>query len=427
MSQGLWELVAMRTSLERRKCNKAMWASRLRSRQLTSRRLLLIVLLAAFAVLVAGSVALAESLRFALVVSPPANEYGVYYNALATQGAEWAAQDFGAEVQVIQCTFDDARDRLRGLAQSQEYDLIAIGDFFLLEALWSVADEFPSQRFATIDAPAFQQNVMDFVFRLNEVGALLGALAAVTAVEYGLSHVGLILPLQIPYFFAWEAGFRFGMDWGLKSYADEVDAPADIRLLYSYTGTYDDIEVGRAFTEAMVAGGAACVLSVAGGLSAGVLEAISSAHASSGEDVGPPYYLDGFLPSYIGNGLHVLSSGMVRPDAAVYTAMQHVARGTFQGGGLVELGLAEEAVGIADYYGFSGALEALLAAGYRTAEGNNEAILNWARTHLSVPDVVWDALADFEGLVSNGSVVVPTASSDDEIATVRGKYALGAP
>lgn len=427
MSQSLLELVVMRTSLERRKCNKVMWGSRLRRRVLTASRVLPIALLAAFAVLAVGSGALAESTRFALVVSPPTNEYGVYYNALATQGAEWAAQDFGAEVQVIECASDDAWDRLRGLAQSQEYALIVIGDLFLLDALSSAANEFPTQRFATVDAPAFQENVMDFVFRLNEEGALLGVLAAITAVEHDLSHVGLILPLQIPYFFSWEAGFRFGMDWGLRNYADTAGTPADIRLLYSYTDTFDDITAGRETAEAMAASGAACVLSVAGGLSAGVLEAISSAHASGGEDVGPPYYLDGSLPSYIGNGLHVLSGGMVRPDAAVYTAMRHVAQGTFQGGSLVELGLAEEAVGIADYYGFSGALEALLEASYRTVQGNNEAILNWARTHESVPDVVWDALTDFEGLVANGMVVVPTATTCEEIEAMRARYTLGAP
>ena len=47
-----------------------------------------------------------------------------------------------------------------------------------------------------------------------------------------------------------EAGFRYGMDWGLKAYAAHEGSAPTVNLLYTYTGTFSDIALGSAADKA---------------------------------------------------------------------------------------------------------------------------------------------------------------------------------
>jgi len=345
------------------------------------------------------------------------------FNDMAFKGTEEAIAEFGWEMTALQsATAADYLPNMRNLARTGEYDLIICVGFMLGDALQATAEEFPEQKFAIIDVGNITgPNIMNIVFRENEASALIGALAAMAAAEHGYTKAGLVLGMELPVLYHFEAGFRFGMDWANQR------TGSDIGLLYTYTGSFTDVALGKPPAEAMLAQDAVGIYGVAGGVGIGSLEAISEAHQNVGTTYGPPYYFGvDANQDYLANGMHVLASGMKRVDLAAYTAVKAVAEGTFQPGvismGIVEGGGSISKVGdLADFirYGIDG--------GAVKADDFYNIIANWAQNRATVPAYIWEAVTELEAGIIDGSIVVPTAETSDEMAAVRAQYTLGAP
>ncbi|MCR4392328.1 MAG: BMP family ABC transporter substrate-binding protein [Candidatus Acetothermia bacterium] len=350
------------------------------------------------------------------------------FNDMGFKGTDQAAQDFGLEmVEVQSATAADYLPNLRNLARTREYDLIICVGFLLGDALAQAATEFPNQKFAIIDSVVDAPNVMSIVFRENEMSALIGALAAMAAAHHGYPKAGVVLGIEIPVLYHFEAGFRFGMDWGNKQYAAVTGKPAQVEMLYTYTGSFSDIALGKAATEAMLAQGAVGVYNVAGPLGIGDLEAITEYHRNRGTRSGPPYYFGvDANQDWMGKGLHGLASGMKRVDTGCYMAVKAVVEGTFTGG-IVSLGLAEGGVGISKYGDLLEFIEFGVKAGALKPEDIAETILNWQANRATLPDWIWAAIDELEAGILNGTIQVPTADTVAEMQAVRAKYTLGAP
>jgi len=180
---------------------------------------------------------------------------------------------------------------LRDLARTGDFDLIIAVGFLLGDALGTAAAEFPDQKFAIIDVDWITgPNVMNIVFRENEGSALVGCLATLAAADHGYAAAGVVLGIPIPTLYQFEAGYRFGMDWGLKKYTELMGTEANVAMLHNYTGTFSDIALGKAASEAMLAQGAVGIYNVAGPLGVGDHEAVVEAHDNAGTTYGPPYY-----------------------------------------------------------------------------------------------------------------------------------------
>ena len=350
------------------------------------------------------------------------------FNDMGFKGTDQAAKDFGLEMDVAQSsTAADYLPNIRNMARSGNYDLILCVGFLLGDALKSAAAEFPNQKFAIIDSVVDEPNVMSIVFRENEQSALIGALAAMTAAEKGYKYAGIVLGIEIPVLYHFEAGFRFGMDWGLKKYAEVTGKTPDVGLLYTYTGTFDDIAQGKAATEAMLAQGAVGVYNVAGPLGVGDLQAITEAHTNAGTTFGPPYYFGvDSDQDWMGNGYHGLASGMKRVDNACYSAVKSVVDGTFKGG-VVSLGLKEGGVAISGVSQLADFIDFGIAGGAVKADDFYNIIANWAQDRATVPAYIWDAVDELNAGILSGKIVVPTANTGDEMKAIRAQYTLGAP
>ncbi len=350
------------------------------------------------------------------------------FNDMGFKGTDQAAKDFGLEMDVAQSsTAADYLPNLRNMARTGDYDLILCIGFLLGDALTAAAEEFPNQKFAIIDSVVDAPNVMSIVFRENEQSALIGALAAMAAAENDYKYAGIVLGIEIPTLYHFEAGFRFGMDWGLKKYAEVTGKTADVGLLYTYTGTFSDIAQGKAATEAMLAQGAVGVYNVAGPLGVGDLQAISEAHTNAGTTFGAPYYFGvDSDQDWMGNGYHALASGMKRVDNACYSAVKSVLDGTFQGG-IVSLGLKENGVAISGLSQLADFIDFGIAGGAVKSDDFYNIIANWAQDRATVPAYIWNAIDELEAGILSGDIVVPTANTSDEMAAVRAEYTLGAP
>jgi len=351
------------------------------------------------------------------------------FNDMGFKGTDQAAKDFGYDMVEIQCaTAADYLPNLRNVARTGEFDLIICVGFLLGDALATAAAEFPEQKFAVIDVGYITgPNIMNIVFRENEASALVGALGAMAAAEYGYDYVGVVLGIEIPVLYHFEAGYRFGIDWGIKKYAEVKGTTPDVGLLYTYTGTFNDIALGKAASEAMLSQGAVAIYNVAGPLGIGDLEAVTESHDTAGTTFGPPYFFGvDANQDWMGDGLHGLASGMKRVDTGCYNAVKAVAEGTFQPG-VISLGLAEGGVAISKIGDLADFIQFGIDGGAVKADAFYTIIGNWAQDRATIPAWIWDAVAELEAGILDGTVVVPTADTGDEMAAVRAEYTLGAP
>ena len=350
------------------------------------------------------------------------------FNDMGFAGSDRAATEFGFEVTEVQsASAADYLPNFRNLARTGNYELILGIGFLLGDALGTVAAEFPDQLFAIIDVDwIVGRNIMNFVFRENEMSALIGALAGMAAADAGFAATGIVLGIPIPVLYHFEAGYRFGQDWGLAKYAELTGNAAEVALLYTYTGTFDDIALGKAASEAMLAQGAVGIYNVAGPLGTGDHEAVVEFHDNAGTTYGAPFYFGvDANQDWFGQGFHALASGMKRVDSACYTAVKAVATDTFVAG-VTSLGLAEGGVGISDLDLLIEFIEFGVGSGSveDTQSARNYIVANWTANRATVATWIWNAVAELEAGILDGSIVVPTANNDAEIEAVRALYPL---
>ncbi len=391
------------------------------------KRLLGVLVILVLGISLVGMIGLAEG-KVAVVLDV-GGRGDLSFNDMGFKGTDQAAKDFGYEMVEIQCaTAADYLPNLRNVARTGEFDLIICVGFLLGDALGTAAEEFPEQKFAIIDVGWITgPNIMNIVYRENEASALVGALGALAAAEYGYNYVGVVLGIEIPVLYHFEAGYRFGIDWGIKKYTEVKGTTPDVGLLYTYTGTFSDITLGKAASEAMLAQGAVAIYNVAGPLGIGDLEAVTEFHDNAGTTFGPPYFFGvDANQDYLGNGLHALASGMKRVDVGCYDAVKAVAEGTFQPG-VTSLGIAEGGGSISKVGDLAEFIQFGIDGGAVQANDFYTIIANWAQNRMTIPAWIWDAVEELETGILAGLIIVPTADSGAEISDVRALFTLGAP
>ena len=347
------------------------------------------------------------------------------FNDMGFKGTEEAVRDFGWEMVEIQsATAADYLPNIRNAARSGAFDLIICVGFLLADALNQVAPEFPNQKFAIIDAVVDHPNVLSIVFEEQEGSALVGALAGMLAGYFGYPYVGVVLGIEIPVLYHFEGGYRFGIDWGLRKYAEVTGEKPDVGLLWVYTGTFSDIAKGKAAAEAQLEQGAVAVYNVAGPLGIGILEAVTEKLEEMGKEMGPPFMIGvDANQDWMGDGNKVIASMMKRVDVGCYTAIKMVHEGTFKGG-VLSMGLANKGVAISRYQDLLDFIEFGIAAGAITEEDKPRIIENWKAMRASVPQWIWDAVDELEQKILSGEVVVPKPETREEMLKVREMYPM---
>ena len=347
------------------------------------------------------------------------------FNDMSFKGTDKAAADFGLEMVGIQsATAADYLPNVRNAARARSFDLIIAVGFLLTDAIATVAQEFPEQKFMIIDSVVEAPNVMSIVFKENEGSALVGALAAMVAAHYGYPNVGAVLGIEIPVLFHFEAGYRFGIDWGNKMVAQQTGKDPQVGLLYTYTGTFSDIAKGKEATGAMLAQRAGLIYNVAGPLGIGDLQAITEAVKAKGKQAGPPFMIGvDANQDWMGDGHRVLVSMLKRVDNACYNAVEAVVKESFKGD-LVVMGLDVQGVAMSRLPELLTFMEFGIGAGKISETDKAKIVTNWKNMRAQIPSWIWDAVADLEKQIITGKISVPNANTLDEMKAVRSKYPL---
>ena len=346
------------------------------------------------------------------------------FNDMGFKGADEAAAEFGLELITIQSNSGtDYLPNLQNAARTGDFDIIVGVGFLLADAMAEVCDQFPDQNFAIIDVTWLgKPNLMEIGYEENKGSALVGALGAMVAAHYGYDKIGAVLGIEIPVLYKFEAGYRYGMHWGNAKYAEVTGKKADVGLLWSYTGTFSDIAKGKAATEAMLAQGAGLVYNVAGPLGIGDLEAITEHLEAKGRSAGPPFMIGvDANQDWMGDGQRVLASMMKRVDFGVYSAVESVVNGTFEGGvkilGPNNGGIAMSgSQDLADFISFG------IGGGAISESDRGPITENWNAMRAAVPGWIWDAVDELSAKIGSGDVVIPCGWCADTIDQIRADY-----
>ncbi len=354
--------------------------------------------------------------------------------------------------EVISTTAADYLPNLRLLASSGDYDLIIPIGYLLQGATYTVAKEYPQQNFACIDftadsgypdyTPLGTSGALGVLFREEQSGALEGALAGLIAAAYNKANVGAVFGMEIPPVVAYEIGFRYGLYWAIGSngwFENEngttpVIGTTSTKIIYEYTGKFDDPALGKTTAEAQLAHDLAVCWGAAGATGLGVFTAVEDYHTARNIPTGEPPFILGVDADqdWMKPGL-VIGSGMKRIDQAVVNLCRLVRENKFKAtvenlNALLVLGMKEGASGISnlemldDFIQFGIAHQQL--TGESVLPGTPENIkATVAAMRNAQPAWVWEGVSELENKILNGTIVVPRVTDHDTAETYRALWA----
>jgi basic membrane protein A len=376
------------------------------------------------------------------VVSDVGGRGDLSFNDMGYKGGAEAAKAFGVTmVELVSKTEADYVPNLETAAKDPDVILIVGIGFLLSDALNRTAWKYPDKNFAGIDTfLGGSPNLLNIVFEEHKGSAIVGALAALAAAQYGYSHIGVVLGIEIPTLWKFEIGYKWGADWALKWYQNKFgksapvigDTPVKDRVLWTYTGTFSDITKGYEAAKAMYAQNAVAVYNVAGPLGLGLNQAVQEIATSKGLTSGPPFWIGVDANQDWINPGFVLASMMKRVDKGVYFATELVIEGKFRQvvadtNGFATLGIGTTVAGI-PMTGISVStladLDEFIQMGVNAEQLTGKKVLPMTAADIkakvtamrnAVPSWIWDAEKDLETAISNDPTLVPLAMTKDVV------------
>lgn len=204
--------------------------------------------------------------------------------------------------------------------------------FLMGDHVKKVATENPDAKLAIIDAEVKAPNVESVLFKEHEGAFLVGVVAASMTKS---NKIGFVGGMEIPVIKRFEAGFVAGVK----------AVKPDAKVIVVYTGAFDKPDLGKSAASSMYGQGADIVFHAAGSTGDGVFNE-AKGRKSKGENV---WVIGVDKDQSLTFGKDITLTSMVkRVDEAVYRVSKDLIDGKFTGGKVVQLGLAENGVGLPD-------------------------------------------------------------------------------
>ena len=279
----------------------------------------LFVVAAALTAASSGAPAAPRQLKVGYVVDAGARPGRRNTVALQYLGFVEAVRKLGVQGRVLQIAPNQDATGALSLLARQKYDLIVMGSPLALDALDTIALEYPQSRFFVPDGPHSMlkhraKNVQTSLFRAGEAGYLAGYLAALME----RSRPGKDVISSV-------GGYKFsGVDrWIVGFRAGARRADPGITMLNTYTNDFTNPAKCETAARGQIASGSGAVFQVAGACGLGALQAARKEGVwGIGVDVDESYL-----------GPHILTSSMIRVDRAVFVAIRQLVEGSFTTGG----------------------------------------------------------------------------------------------
>ena len=330
------------------------------------------------------------------------------FNDMAWLGAERARKELGVEVKfATPRSTAEMASLLDRLSSEGKYDLIVLVGFLWTAPLEEVAPKHPEQKYALIDAATSKvyPNVACYVFREQEVAALIGILAADMAHNLGGDKIGAVAGMDIPPLWRFHIGYLFGAKYYEKVTGRKTD------LLWIYTGTFTDPAKGKEAAEALIRQGAKVLYGLAGATHLGMFEAVREAWQRGvkvlaiGQDASQEW-----IDPY-----HIIISGLKRVDNAVYTAIKEVVEGTFKGG-IHSLGLKEGGLDLASLDMVKWFAEQAASVGRLPKDLTPEKVVEIVKElrEKYISEEAWKIVEELKQKIVNGEIKFKNPATHDE-------------
>lgn len=223
-----------------------------------------------------------------------------------------------------------------------DFDLIYGIGYLLAEPLGKVADQRKDSNFAIVDSVVEKPNVASITFTEQQGSFLVGVIAAHTTKSNKIGFVGGVDGSLINKF---EAGFIAGV----KS----VKPDADVKV--QYAGSFGAADKGQAIASSMYSSGIDVIYHASGGTGNGVFAAAKELKKKDPNNniwvigVDRDQFEEGNVEAD-GKQYNVTLTSMVkRVDIAVKDLADKAKAGDFPGGEVIEYGLEENGVSIAEH------------------------------------------------------------------------------
>src|SRR4051794_18243112 len=256
------------------------------------------------------------------------------FNELAYNGLKRAERELGVKGRVVESkSAADYVPNMSALAR-QGYDLVIGVGFAQGDAIAQTAKKFPNTKFAIVDVDQRDlkgkpSNVQGLLFREQEVGYLVGYLAALEAKRAGGKQISAVGGFKEPPVDRYIAGYRAGAD---------AAVPGTV-VKWGYSQDWDDQAKCKELGLNQIAAGSKVVFQVAGGCGLGALLAAKQQRVWGIGVDGDQSFL----------GPHVLTSALKGVDSAVFLTSKAVQDGMFHGGTNSVFGLVQDGVGLGKF------------------------------------------------------------------------------
>ena len=246
------------------------------------------------------------------------------FNHLAYVGLQKAIADLHIKGDVTESkTGDEYVPNLTNYA-TKGYDLIVGNGFLMQPAIGKVAQQFPAVHFAIIDGACTDDkftdlklsNCQDLLFKEQESGALVGAMAALlekaNKAPKNTHVISAVGGISIPPVNHYIAGYK----WAAKKY------DPSIKVYVGYSNDFNAVDKCKAVANTQIGQGSEFIFQVAGGCGLGALQAAGAAKV----------YSFGVDADQKDADASVIASALKKVDLAVYLSIKAVVDGKFQGG-----------------------------------------------------------------------------------------------
>ncbi|MDQ0217015.1 BMP family ABC transporter substrate-binding protein [Peribacillus cavernae] len=223
-----------------------------------------------------------------------------------------------------------------------KFDLIYGIGYLLAEPMGKVADQRKDSNFAIVDAVVEKPNVASITFTEQQGSFLVGVIAAKTTKSNKIGFIGGVDGSLINKF---EVGFIAGV----KS----VNPKADVKV--QYAGSFGAADKGQAIASSMYSSGIDIIYHASGGTGNGVFAAAKELKKKDPADniwvigVDRDQFEEGNVKAGDKEYNVTLTSMVKRVDIAVKDLASKTKNGDFPGGKVIEYGLDQNAVAIADH------------------------------------------------------------------------------
>ena len=263
------------------------------------------------------------------------------FNQGTFEGVKKAAEEFGLEYTYLKPSGTTTTDYVTAITDLYDagYRFVACPGFLFADAVGQVQAMYDDLNLVIIDSTPSGEtgaNTVAVLFKEQESGFLAGLATALKLQEGGVGFLG---GMEIPSVQRFNWGFQQGVIYANENYGTKIEMdPSN----FVYSGSFADIALGQQIANTIYSKGVKAIFCAAGTTGVGGLNEAKNRNLKGEEVWAVGVDVDQYYEGDLGNGKScILTSAMKDVTGVAYDMIKALVAGTFPGGSVLNLGIAE--------------------------------------------------------------------------------------